>query len=98
MEKNKYQKLTKEEKAHARARYYKTPTGSANKIRFTRLLICGILCLGYSLFLVIWTLIKKENFWNYILAGTMFIFGLIFLIGRGKIISRNVNNYLGKNK
>lgn len=98
MIKNKYQRLNKDEKRLAREKYYQTKVGAANKTRFIRLLICGLLCIIYSIVLVVDTIIEQKTYWYYILAGTMFIFGLVFLIGRAKLIVRNVNNYLLKNK
>lgn len=98
MIKNKYQQLSYAEQKKAREKYYNTPIGKTNKNRFNRLLLCGILAIIYSFILIIDTIIEEKSFWNYILAAVMLIFGLIFLIGRYKIIVRNVNNFLIKHK
>ena len=96
MIKNKYQRLNKKERKDARLKYYETELGKVNKGRFTRLLWFGILSFIYSGVLILDTIINKHSPWNYSLAGVMFIFGLIFIIGRKKIIIRNVNEYLIK--
>lgn len=96
MVKNKYQRLNKDERKEARLKYYETEIGKVNKGRFTRLLWFGILSFIYSGVLIMDTIINKHSPWNYCLAGVMFIFALVFLIGREKIIIRNVNEYLIK--
>ena len=45
--KNKYQRMTKEEKKECRQKYYATPKGKEMKIRFLRLKIIGILGIAF---------------------------------------------------
>ena len=97
MKKN-YRTLTRQEKKATLNKYYQTDMGKINKKRFLRLLIYGILCITYSLVLIIEQLMKNSSLWNYIMALVMFIFGLVFLIGRHKLIIRSINYYLVKNK
>ncbi len=97
MKKN-YRSLTKQERKEILNKYYQTDMGKINKNRFLRLLIYGILCITYSLVLIIEQLIKNSSLWNYIMALVMLIFGLVFLIGRHKLIIRSINYYLVKNK
>lgn len=96
--KTKYQRMSKEEKKKAIARYYNSPNGKVNKLRFNRLLLCGIMCFIYSIVVSIDCFIKKGSYWNYVLAGIVFIFGLVFIIGRYKIRAKSVNNFVIKNK
>ncbi|MEG0977548.1 MAG: hypothetical protein RSF02_03240 [Bacilli bacterium] len=98
MLKNKFQRMNKEEKLKAIKEYNETENGKKEKPRLTRLLIIGILCPCYSVFLFIDTIMTKHNFWAYALSVIMLIFGIVFLIGRHKILVRNVNSYVIKNK
>lgn len=97
MKKN-FKEMNKNEKKELMNKYYQTENGKINKGRFLRLLICGILCIIYSITVVIEELIKQQSYWNYVLAAVMFIFGFIFLLGRQKVLRRNINYYLAKNK
>ena len=98
MLKNKFQRLDKSEKKKAIENYYKTEVGKSNKSRFLRLLIVGITCFIYSAYLIIDAILNDGNIWYYIMAGFAIVFGLVFLIGRHKVIVKSVNNYLIKNK
>ena len=98
MMKTKFQRMNKEEKKKAIRRYYNTSLGKENEIRFKRLLIIGLLCLAYSAYLFVSIIIDGGNVWNYILAICMLISGLVFLIGRIKIRSKQVNNFLTKKR
>ncbi len=97
MLKNKYQRLNKEDRKKAREDFYKTNFGKSKKAIFTRLLIISFLLICYSLYLFISGLINK-SIWSYVAAGILFICSLVFLIGRHKILVRDVNNYLIKKK
>lgn len=97
MKKN-YQSLTKEERKNLRQKYYATSNGKIAKNRFLRLLIFGWACIIYGVIVMLLTLINEDSFWNYIMAFLVLLFGLIFLIGRKKILIRDLNNYLRKNK
>ena len=98
MLKTKFQRMNKEEKKKAISRYYKTDLGKENAMRFKRLLIVGLLCLAWGIYLFIDAIIKGGNYWSYSLATCMVIFGLIFLIGRVKIRSKQVNDFLTKKR
>lgn len=98
MIKNKYQRLTKQERKEAREKFYSTNFGKEQKSRFNRLLLISILLFIYSLYLLIDTIINHGSIWTYVLSGFIFIFALIFLIGRHKVIVKNVNDYLIKKK
>lgn len=96
--KTKYQRMSKEEKKKTREKYYATPEGFLNQKRFQRLLLCGILCLLYSVITSIDCFIKQDSYWYYVLSGIVAIFGLIFLIGRYKLKHKILNKYVIKHK
>ena len=97
MLKTKYQRLNKEEKKEATLKYYQTKAGQENKLRFFRLLMLGILLIIYSFGLLIYNYMEKNNsLWDYIWCAIIFIFGLVFIIGRYKIKIKKVNDYLTK--
>lgn len=98
MLKNKYQRLNKEERKKAKEDFYKTEFGKSKKAIFNRILIYSILIILYGIILTIVGLIKHSSIWNYIAVILLFTCAFVLLIGRYKIIVRDVNNYLIKNK
>jgi len=90
----KFERLSKEEKKEAINGYYQTKKGQINKDRFFRLKLIGGICLIWSVYLVVDAFIRGYNIWNYIMATLLFIFGIIFFVGRYKVLCRDVNNYL----
>ncbi|MEG0909582.1 MAG: hypothetical protein RSH78_04380 [Bacilli bacterium] len=98
MLKNKFERMNKEDKLKAIKEYNETEYGKNEKPRLNRLLVISILCFCYSVFLFLDTFFTKHNFWAYTLTVIVLIFGIVFLIGRHKILVRNVNNYVIKNK
>lgn len=95
--KNKYQRLNKEDRKKARDRFYRTPFGKELKPRLQRILIIGILLLIYASYLLIDAILKK-SIWGALAATAIYLFALFFLIGRHKIIVRDVNDFLIKRK
>lgn len=98
MLKNKYQRLSRDEKKKAREDFYKTNDGKALHYRFTRLLIVSVLLILYGLFLIIETLVKHGSIFGIVSGILLFVFALVFLIGRHKLIVDRVNKYLLKKK
>lgn len=98
MIKNKYQRLNKKERKEAREKFYATEFGQEQKARFNRILLVSVLLFIYGIYLLIETIIKANSIWGYVSATTMFIFALVFAIGRHKVIIKNVNDYLIKKK
>lgn len=87
--KNKYQRMTKEEKKALIIEYKKDSFGSAMIKRLTRLLIIGILSYAYAIFLVV----TAENIWHYISASGLLIAGCVFIIGSLKLKIKNLNTF-----
>lgn len=98
MEKNKYQRATKEEKQKARNAFFNTDFGRDLKKRLNRLVIYSILLIGFAIYFIIDNIINDNTVTNYILAGFFIIFAIIFLIGRHYVIIKNANDYMIKNK
>ncbi len=88
MLKNKYQRMTKEEKRNLKQEFYATSEGKATKFRFLRVLIIGILCIVYAVIMSIDTYLHGDSFMFYIyssftaLAGIIFIFSIIIINGK----------------
>ncbi len=98
MEKNKYQRATKEEKQKARNDFFNTDFGRDLKKRLNRLVIYSILLIGFAIYFIIDNIINDNTVTNYILAAFFIIFAIIFLIGRHYVIVKNANDYMIKNK
>lgn len=98
MIKTKYQSLNRQERKDAREKFYETDFGKTLKPRFTRLLVVSVLLFIYAIVLFVEALIKHGSIWGYVSSIIIFIFAIVFLIGRQKIISQKVNNYLIKKK
>ena len=91
--KNKYQRMTKEEKKECRQKYYATPKGKEMKIRFIRLKIIGILGIAFSAFLVISVYISNEiNCATWTMAIILAIFSVVYIAGsiilKGKCLNQ----------
>lgn len=56
----------------------------------TRLYIYGVGGLGVSTAMIVENYISKKNtIWEYILGGILFVFSIVFLVARYKIIKKN---------
>ena len=96
--KNKYQRMSKEEKRVCREKYYNTPKGHEMKIRFIRLNIFGIVGICFSVFLVVSGYISKEINWaTWTMAIILIIFSFIYLIGSYILKGKCLNNFAIKN-
>ena len=98
MEKNKYQRATKEEKKKAREALFKTPFVADLKKRLNRLIIYSILLFACGIYLIIDNILNENTISTYVFVGFLFIFAIIFIIGRHYVIVKNANDYMIKNK
>lgn len=98
--KNKYQRLSKEEKKSAKIEYKNSNATNANIYKKVKRLniICiigmiyAVLSFGIDFYLTI-------EVWDYILDSVLLIFCLLFYIGSNSILSNQINKYLiDKNK
>ena len=96
--KNKYQRMSKEEKASVRAKYYATDKGKEMKARLTRLLVIGTIGILFSIFLIVsGYLSNKIEWYTWVMAIVLFIFSVIYLVGSIKIRGKVLNQFAVKN-
>ena len=83
--KNKYQRLSKNDKLECRNMYYSTPKGKEMHLRLIRLNIIGICGLLISIYII-------GNGSDYFIAVPLFLASIIFLVGayfiRGKVLNQ----------
>ena len=93
--KNKYQRLSKEEKKQARIDF-KHSEYNQNKIyeKGNRLRIFGIIGMIYALINFGIDFIYKGDIWNFILDAALLIFCLVAFIVIGDILDKQINKYL----
>ncbi len=96
--KNKYQRMNKEEKLDLQNKFYQTEFGKTTKIRLIRVLISGILCSLYSIYLFIDNYLAVESIWIYSLSILVLIAGIIFIIGSYKLRIKHLNNFAIKKR
>ena len=83
MRKYKYKQLSKEEKNKVNEEYKKKYAKSDFESRLTRLLVYSIIGYVFSIFLIVYSIIRKEDMVsNLLIAIPLFIAATIFLIGR----------------
>lgn len=93
--KNKYQRLSKEDKKQARLDF-KNSEYNRNKIyeKGSRLRIFGIIGMVYALLSFGIDFLYKGDIWNFLLDGALLVFCLITYLVFGDIIDRQINKYL----
>lgn len=95
--KNKYQRMSKEEKKQCQTFYYNTEKGHEMKMRFLRLKIIGGVGVAFSIFLVVSGYISNEINWaTWVMAGILFLFSWVFIIGSEVIKGKCLNQYAVK--
>ena len=83
MRKYKYKLLSKEEKKKVNEEYKKKYAKSDFALRLTRLLVYSIIGYGFGIFLIVYSIIAKEDIVsNLLIAIPLIIAATIFLIGR----------------
>ncbi len=97
MKKYKYQRLSKKEAKEVKEAFYKTNQGIDLKKRFNRILIYSILLLLFGMYLIVDAIINNEATIEYVYAGLLILFSIIFLISRNYLVMIKVNDYLTKN-
>ncbi len=96
--KNKYQRMTKEEKKKLKSRYYKTEKGRLQKNRLIRLLVIGIIGILFSLYLIIDGYLKGNiSVWTWIGAIILIIFSLIYIVASFYLRGKSLNTFAVKN-
>ena len=93
--KNKYQRMSKEEKKNLIIEYKKTEKGKYLMEKLRNLLIIGILSYIYSFYLII----TAENVWDYIAASSLLLAGCVFIVASLKLRIKKLNKFaIKKNK
>lgn len=96
--KNKYQRMTKEEKKKIKNRYYKTEQGKQQKNRLIRLFICGILGTLFAIYIVIDAYLKRTiNIWTWIGSIILLLFSITFIVSSIHLRGKCLNLYAVKN-
>ncbi|MCI8575081.1 MAG: hypothetical protein HFI09_01285 [Bacilli bacterium] len=91
--KNKYQRLSKEDKMECRSMYYHTLKGKEMHLRLIRLNIIGLCGLLISAYIIINGIISNQIGWSdYLIAIPLFLASIIFVVGayciRGKVLNQ----------
>ena len=95
--KNKYCRMSKEEKKQCQKFYYNTDKGKDMKKRLTRLFIIGIIGICFSIFLVVSGYFANELNWaTWGMAGILLAFSIVFIVGAFKIRIKCLNQYAVK--
>lgn len=97
MEKNKYQRASKNTKKEIRMEFFQTDFGKSLNVRLIRLVIFSILLIGFAIYFLIDGIFIEYSLSEIISAVFFIIFAIIFLWGRHYIIVKNCNNYMINN-
>lgn len=94
----KYLRLHSEERKQAKKKYYQTQNGAYVKKKLKSALICSILCIIGSVYLIIDAFLNDltiiEKIYGFVVLG----FGIALLFIRRKIFVKKINEYVVKNK
>ena len=91
--KNKYQRMSKEEKKVLKSQYYQTNKGKEMKARLNRLVVIGSIGILFSIFLVISGYLSQKLDWaTWLLAGILLFFSVFYIVSscmlRGKVLNQ----------
>ena len=96
--KNKYQRMSKEEKNILKRKFKEDSMGKEVTGRLNRLFIIGIIGIIISIIMFIVALMNKSGALDYVSSGILFSFSAIFLIGSIKIKGKELNKFALKQK
>lgn len=92
----KYLRLDKDKRKEVKQKYYETSLGKYVKKKLISSFICGILCIGIGIYLLIST--KDSKFIDYFYNISILLIGIGFIIAIRKIEVKKINEYVIKNK
>ena len=96
--KNKYQRMSKEEKNKLKNKYYATPKGKEMKTRLDRLFIIGIIGIVFSAFLIISGYLSGRIEWyTWVVASLLMFFSIVYVVGSLKLREKVLNQFAIKN-
>jgi hypothetical protein len=97
--KNKYERLSKEEKKQARQDYISFSEVNANIYKkLKRLIIISYIGIIYSVAMFIVDFIITKNVWDFVIDGVLMVFCVWFIIRSKTLISDSINKFLIENK
>lgn len=92
--KNKYQRLSKEEKKECQNMYYRTPKGKEMHLRLVRLNLIGIIGILFGIYIIGNGIINKKIAWyDYMLSVPLILASITFLIGAFLIRKKVLNQF-----
>lgn len=97
MEKNKYQRASKNTKKEVQTAFFQTDYGKSIKVRLNRLLIYSILLIVCTIYFFIDSFIGDFSVSQIAVAIFCLIFASLFIWGRHYIIIKNCNTYMINN-
>ena len=92
----KYLRLDKEKRKEVKQKYYETSLGKYVKKQLISSFICGVLCIGIGIYLLIST--KDPKFIDYFYNISILLIGFEFIFAIKKIEVKKINEYVIKNK
>lgn len=92
----KYLRLDKEKRKEVKQKYYETSLGKYVKKQLISSFICGVLCIGIGIYLLIST--KDPKFIDYFYSISILLIGFGFIFAIKKIEVKKINEYVIKNK
>ena len=96
--KNKYQRLSREDKKEAKKRYIASSDRNKSYMSLlTRMLVLGIIGLTYGIISAIFdAFILSVPVWSYVVDGVIIVFSVFLLVQKGRIQSSTINKFLIK--
>jgi len=94
----KYLRLNREERKKAKQKYYQTQNGAYVKKKLKSALICSILCIIGSVYLIIDAFLNDLTIIEKIYGFVVLAFGVALLFIHRKIFVKKINEYVVKNK
>ena len=88
--------MDKEKRKEVKQKYYETSLGKYVKKQLISSFICGFLCIGIGIYLLIST--KDPKFIDYIYNISILLIGFGFIFAIKKIEVKKINEYVIKNK
>lgn len=96
--KNRYQRMTREEKRNCQKQYYETSKGKEMHIRFARLILTGIIGILFSIYIIVNSYIEKNLDWlMWVISGVLLVSSIIFIVGSLQIKKKCLNEFAIKN-
>ena len=93
--KNKYQRLTKEEKKRAKKDYKESNEVNANIYKkLNRLTIISILGIFYAIISFVVDFFLTKNVWDFVIDGILLVFCLVFIIKSQSLLLEQINKFL----